>query len=227
MKYVYKIITVILAIVAVVVLFTAPIAEISVKSAIAQLAGYIGQYKNDASIQETIENNDGNLPEYITADFAFSDLFDEDSFVNTIFSLAEKSDTQPNEKVKVLFGPAVCLLISIACIIICAIAVISTVFTKNNRNVVYAAVWGIVSCFMYNYSFETIAEMFMNKKITFSTILNSAAGDIIGEFARFEIPGSFWAIAGVFAAIIIFTVLYNYTLPEKDKAQRKEMLGEV
>ncbi len=227
MKYVYKIVTIILAIVAVVVLFTAPIAEISVKSAIAQLAGYIGQYNNDEVIQETIQNNDGNLPEYITIDFAFSDLFDEESFVNTVISLVENSDAEPNEKIKVLYGPAVCLAISLAGILICAVGVIASAFMKNNRKVIYSSAFGIVSCFMFNYSFETIAEMFLYKKLTFSAILNSFLGDFIGEFSRFEIPNSFWAVAGVFAAIIIFTVLYNYTLPEKEKIQRKEMLGEV
>ncbi len=226
MKYVYKIVTVILAIAAIVVLFTAPIAEISVKSAIAQLAGYIGQYKNDESIQGIIENNDGKLPEYITMDFAFSDLADEDSFVNTIISLAKNSDSEPNEKLKTLYGPAACLLISIASIIICALGVIASAFMKNNRKVIYSSVFGIVSCVMFSYSFETIAEMFLYKKITFSTIFNSLLGDFVGEFSRFEIPSSFWAVAGFFAAAIIFTVLYNYTLPEKDKEQRKEALNE-
>ncbi len=227
MKYIYKIVTIILAVVAVVVLITAPIAEISAKSMIAQIAGYIGQYKENESITETIKNNDGNLPEYITESFAFADLLDSDSFASNIISLVSRNeDAEPNEKLQVLVGPAVCLLISCVAIVICAIAVIVTAFMKNNRKVIFSAIWGIASCFMVNYSFETIAELFLTKKITFATIFNSMLGDLVGEISKFELPSSFWAVAGVFGAIIIFTVLYNYTLPEKEKLQRKESLGE-
>ncbi len=227
MKYAYKIITAILAVAVLIVLVTTPIASVSIKSTIAQVAGLIGQYTNNEEIIEMIQNNGGKLPEYITENFAVADAFNNDSTLSGLIDIlanTEESD-EPNEAVEKLVGPAVTLLISAIAIVACAVAAFVTGFLKDNRKVIYSAIWGIASCFMFNYSFETIANLFLSGKINFENMTGSAIGVFIGEFSKFELPSSFWMVAGVFAAMIVFTLLYNYTLPDKEKAARKEMLG--
>jgi hypothetical protein len=48
----------------------------------------------------------------------------------------------------------------------------------------------------------------------------------LGEIEVMTLTNEFWFIAFVFLAVIIWTVLYNITLPENEKRKRKIMLGE-
>ncbi len=229
MKYVYKIVTVILAVVTVVVLITAPIANVAVKSMIAQIAGFIGQASGNQEITEVIQNNNGEMPEYITEDIAIIDFIspDEDSIVGIAMKFMDDEADEKSSTIKMLTAPAFTLILSAIAILVCVISVIVCAFKKNNRTVIYSSIMGIASCFMVKYSFETIEYLFVSQKVRFEGLLQSSWAGLIGDFEEVALSPSFWAVAGVFVAIIVFTILYNYTLPEKEKAQRKEILGET
>ena len=229
MKYMYRIVILALVVVSMAVLITTPVVQLSGKSTLAQVAGLVGQLTGSEEINEKIEANDGEIPDRLKEEISIYNILvpSSNEVVNTIMAFIENSDmTAENEALDKLIGPAVALIISLAAVFVFAVATCVMSFMKNNRKVIYSAVWAIVSCFSVNYSFETIAGLFLSEDITIGSILQSEWGNAIMEIDKFELSNAFQIVPCIFAAMIVFTFLYNYTLPEKEKKVRKEMLGE-
>ncbi|MBO5290278.1 MAG: hypothetical protein J6B35_01685, partial [Clostridia bacterium] len=111
--------------------------------------------------------------------------------------------------------------------VVCAIVTAVFAFAaKNNRMVIYSSVCGIGLTFMFSKAFEAVAAPFLDQSISLSTIFDSMWASFLGEIEVMTLTNEFWFIAVVFLAVIIWTVLYNITLPENEKKERKLMLGE-
>ena len=228
MKIGYRIGVIAMALICIVVLFFAPVVRWAAETLIATGAGFLGQAFGDANMLEIIQNNDGNLPEYYKEQYAIFDFFNPDSetLIPMIKSIASSSDGEMSPALKQLMAPAITFVVALVCVFACAIAVIVTAFTKNNRRVIYSAIAGIGSTVLVSECFTAISNPILNGEITLSDILNNSMGDLLGTVIILEIGPAFWVTTAIFAAIILFTVGYNYTLSPKDKLARKKMLGE-
>ena len=216
MKYVYKIVAALGAISIIPMLGFLRIFYYKASSVAVQLLALIGNIKG-----HDIGTEGNNLPENIADTMSVYDL-------TQFLDLSESFNGENMAgKFDLIIVPGIVLGIIAVMIVICAIVTaIFALACKNNRMVIYSSVCGIGLTFMFSKAFESFAAPFLDQSISLSTLLDSVWASFLGELKVLTLTNEFWFIAVVFAAIILWTVLYNYTLPENEKKERKLMLGE-
>jgi hypothetical protein len=232
MKYAYKGVAAILAIAVIIIGICTPLVTITIDSPIGSILGIIGYYKQNEEVMELVEEYKGKVPSSIGADFAISDLVSpsENSIMTIINAFAgnEEVSEKTFEVIKPALPAAITFLVVFALILICALAIIVAAFAcKNNRIVMYLSITGCGLTMMLLKTFKDLARIFVEGDITLADIVGNELVSLVGSISDLEVPSTMWFIAVVFVAIIIWTVLYNITLPEKEKIERKRMLGEA
>ena len=230
MKYVYKIVAAVAALAVIIAAICLPLVYISFESLVPSVLLTIGAYlKNDAAT-ELLESTNGELPTGIAENIAIKDILSPstNSIAEILSDLGSETSETITEALKTVITPAIVLGIVFALILICAIvtAVIAIV-AKDNRKVIYSAVTGIGLSLMLPEVFEAVAAPFLNGEITLATLSGSPLASLLGTVAKLEITSTFWFIPIIFACVIVWTILYNATLPEEEKRERKLMLGEA
>ena len=230
MKYVYKIVAAVAALAVIIAAICLPLVYISFESLVPSVLLTIGAYlKNDAAT-ELLESTNGELPTGIAENIAIKDILSPstNSIAEILSDLGSETSETITEALKTVITPAIVLGIVFALILICAIvtAVIAIV-AKDNRKVIYSAVTGIGLSLMLPEAFEAVAAPFLNGEITLSTLSGSPLASLLGSVAKVELSSTFWFIPIIFACVIVWTILYNITLPEEEKRERKLMLGEA
>lgn len=221
MKYVYKIVAALGALSVIPMLGFLKIFYYKASSVAVQILAFIANMKGNADMEEILAENGGNLPENIADTMSIYDLA---SLLD--FSQGFSSDAI-GDKFDLLIVPGIVLGVIAVMLVICAIVTAIFAFAaKNNRMVIYSSVCGIGLTFMFSKAFEAVAAPFLDQSISLSTILDSAWASFLGEIEVMTLTNEFWFIAVAFLAVIIWTVLYNITLPENEKKERKLMLGE-
>lgn len=221
MKYVYKIVAALGALSVIPMLGFLKIIYYKASSVAVQILAFIANLRGNADMEEILAENGGNLPENIADTMSVYDLV---SLLD--FSQGFSSDAV-GDKFDLLIVPGIVLGIIAAMLVICAIVTAVFAFAaKNNRMVIYSSVCGIGLTFMFSKAFEAVAAPFLDQSISLSTIFDSMWASFLGEIEVMTLTNEFWFIAVVFLAVIIWTVLYNITLPENEKKERKLMLGE-
>lgn len=230
MKYVYKIVAAAVALAVIVVAICMPLIYISFESILPSVLLALGTYlKNDAAT-EILQSTDGELPTGIAENIALKDVLFPSS--NSIAEIITGIGSEPSETVmkaiEPVIAPAITLAIVFVLILICAIvtAVIAIV-AKDNRKVIYSSITGIGLSIMLPNAFKAVAAPFLDGQITLATLSGSSLASLLGSVAKFELTSAFWFIPVVFACVIVWTILYNATLPENEKRERKLMLGET
>ncbi len=223
MKYVYKIVAAIgaLSIIPMIVFLESIYFKMS--SAALSALFYIGQLLGNETLTQAIKDNNGVVPEAMADTVSLYGLYD-------LFSGFSGSENGSDliEKIDVLISPLITAGIVLILVAICAI--ITAVFAfvmKDNRKVIYSSIIGIGLSLVFKECFEGIAAPILDGTISLATIMESFWGTLIGNFEELTLNTNFWFIPAVFGAIILWTVLYNYTLPENEKKERKLMLGEA
>lgn len=221
MKYVYKIVAALGALSVIPMLGFLKIIYYKASSVAVQILAFIANMRGNADMEEILAENGGNLPENIADTMSIYDLV---SLLD--FSQGFSSDAV-GDKFDLLIVPGIVLGVIAVMLVICAIVTAIFAFAaKNNRMVIYSSVCGIGLTFMFSKAFEAVAAPFLDQSISLSTILDSAWASFLGEIEVMTLTNEFWFIAVAFLAVIIWTVLYNITLPENEKKERKLMLGE-
>ncbi|MBQ6838320.1 MAG: hypothetical protein IJO44_05720 [Clostridia bacterium] len=221
MKYVYKIVAALGALSVIPMLGFLKIFYYKASSIAVQILAFIANMRGNADIEKILAENGGNLPENIADTMSVYDLV---SLLD--FSQGFSSDAV-GDKFDLVIVPGIVLGIIAAMLVICAIVTAVFAFAaKNNRMVIYSSVCGIGLTFMFSKAFEAVAAPFLDQSISLSTIFDSMWASFLGEIDVMTLTNEFWFIAVAFLAVIIWTVLYNITLPENEKKERKLMLGE-
>lgn len=221
MKYVYKIVAALGALSVIPMLGFLKIIYYKASSVAVQILAFIANMRGNADMEEILAENGGNLPENIADTMSIYDLV---SLLD--FSQGFSSDAV-GDKFDLLIVPGIVLGVIAVMLVICAIVTAVFAFAaKNNRMVIYSSVCGIGLTFMFSKAFEAVAAPFLDQSISLSTIFDSMWASFLGEIEVMTLTNEFWFIAVVFLAVIIWTVLYNITLPENEKKERKLMLGE-
>ena len=221
MKYVYKIVAALGALSVIPMLGFLKIFYYKASSVAVQILAFIANMKGNADMKEILAENGGNLPQNIADTMSVYDL------VSLLDFSQGFSGEGAGDKFDLIVVPGIVLGIVAVLIVICAIVTAILAFAaKNNRMVIYSSVCGIGLTFMFSKAFEAVAAPFLDQSISLSTILDSMWASFLGEIEVMSLTNEFWFIAVVFLAVIIWTVLYNITLPENEKKERKLMLGE-
>lgn len=230
MKYAYKVITALLAVAIIAMFIFTPLVSVRVESLAISILALVGQYKGNDTITE-LTGQTGELPSHISESISVYDIFfgDVNSIARTLSSLGEEGDTAALlERIDVIIAPALAFIALGIITIICAIVVIVLAFAaKDNRKVIYASLTGLGFSYMMPATFKAVAQPFLDGDITFGTLADNFLFSLLGSVDGLQVSSTFWAIPIMFVVIIGWTAAYNYTLPEKEKLERKLMLGEA
>lgn len=222
MKYVYKIVAALGALAIAPVLFFTKIFYFSMSSIAVQILAYFSQSSGNSDLKDILAQNGGKVPTGIADTLSFYDLYD------AFAGLSGSGDRTLQETLGGIFTPVVLFAVVSLMIVICAIVTaILAIVVKDNRKVIYSGIVGIGLSFMLNRIFEDIAAPVIEGTVNLSTLLDNMWAGLLGNFDDLALSTNFWFIPAIFGAIILWTVLYNYTLPEKEKRERKLMLGEA
>lgn len=217
MKYVYKAFAAVLSLAAVPVTLFSPIIYYRVKSTALQLVIALGQYLGSESIAEFLKDKQ-SIPDTVADTLSLYDIFNAKGAINSLMENESLSETVSQYKAPLITSGVILALIAI-CAVVTAVLAIAC---KNNRNAVYSAFAGIGLSVAFKFSFESIAAPVLEGKLSGSSFL----GSLVASVEQFELSTAFWFIPAVFAAVIVWTLLYNITLPDDEKRKRKIMLGE-
>lgn len=231
MKYVYKSVAAILALAVIAVAICTPLLAISLESLIPTALVLIGSLTKNDEAAELMEKYEGNIPSTIGEKISILDLIAPTD--NSIASLiknfgSEEASSTVVEALEPVMPAIICFIVVFALIIICALATAVTAFAcKNNRVPIYLSVIGCGLNVMLFKTFGDVARPFVDGEITLSNLAGSDWMFLLGEITGLEIPSTMWFIAVLFVCVIIWTVLYNFTLSKEEKIERKRMLGEL
>ena len=231
MKYVYKIVAAAVALAVVIVAICVPLVYISFESLLPSVLVTLGAYlKNDAAT-EILESTNGELPSGISENIAVKDILSPsaNSIAEVINSIGSEEMSETVMKaLEPVIAPAITFAVIFALILICAIVTAVIAFVaKDNRKVIYSSITGIGLSIMLPNAFKAVAIPFVDGQITLATLSGSSLASLLGSVSKLELTTTFWFIPIIFACVIVWTLLYNATLPEKEKLERKLMLGET
>lgn len=231
MKYVYKSVAAILALAVIAVAICTPIIAISMESLVPAALVLIGSYLKNDTATEILNEYEGAVPSSIGEKISVLDLIapTENSIASVLksFSSDEASDTAL-EALQPVIPSAICFAVVFVLIILIALATAVTAFAcKNNRIPIYLSIIGCGLNVMLFKTFDDVARPFLDGSITLSNIVGSDWMMLLGEIKGLGVPSTMWFIAVLFVCVIVWTILYNATLPTEEKIKRKRILGEI
>ncbi len=224
MKYVYKIVAALGALATIPLILFSKIFYMNMSSLAVQLLAYISQMKGNSTIEEFLAENGGQMPSSIAENFSIYDVY---NLSTSLKGLVDSSETT-GEAINAIINPVIVFIVVCILLVICAITTaVLAITAKNNRKVIYSSIVGAGLSFMLFCIFEDIAAPILNGTISIASLVDAWWGGLIGNIEAFALTPAFWAIFLIFLGVILWTVLYNYTLPDKEKRERKLMLGEA
>lgn len=176
--------------------------------------------KGYESAQKVLAENGGIAPQYIEDSTSLWELG------NIVSSF--KDSASGNSALDVLKTSAVTLVI--IAILIAVIAVVTAVVAfvaKDNRKVYYSSLAGIGASVMYKFAFESLAAPLVDGTVSVADLMQSSIGAFIAKAEVIELSTAFYAIPALFLCVMVWTFIYNYTLPAGEKAARKKYIDEV
>ncbi len=217
MKYVYKAIAAVLSIAVIPVTIFSPIIYYRIKSTALQALFVLSKYLDSESVSKFLEGRD-SIPDTIADTLSVYDIFDSEGLIRSLSKNESVSDTISGFKTPFITAGVILALIAICAVVTAILAIVC----KDNRKAVYSAFSGIGLSVAFKFAFESIAAPILDGKLTGSSFW----GSLIANVEEFDLSSAFWFIPAMFAAVIVWTLLYNITLPEDEKRKRKIMLGE-
>ncbi|MBR4287057.1 MAG: hypothetical protein IKT55_05065 [Clostridia bacterium] len=231
MKYVYKTVAALLALAVIAVIICTPMISITIESLIPGALVAVGAYLDSDKAAEILEQTKGEIPTGFGEDISILNIISptDNSIAAVIRSFgSEESSSTAMEALEPVFPAAIGFAVVLALIVICSIAAAVTAFAcKNNRIPIYISIVGCGLNFMLFKTFEDVAKPFTDGTITLSSLVGSDWMMLVGDITEVSMPTTMWLIAAVFVCVIVWTLLYNATLPANEKLARKRMLGEI
>ncbi len=226
MKTAYRVISSVLATIVLCILLFAPIIKVSAESLASQFLVSLGANMNSAAADEIIEANGGNIPDHISLELSVADVVTDKMGIFDM--LQNNSDEEMNAAVKTLLGPLSAFIVALAVLAICAIVtIIISIMVKDNRKVIFASMAGIGLTLVVKTSFEAVAGLFLKGEISVASLLGTDWASLLADIDAMKVTAAIDVIPFIFAGIIIWTLLYNVTLPDKEKLERKILIGEA
>ncbi len=231
MKYVYKTVAALLALAVIAVIICTPMVSITIESLIPGAVVALGAYLKSDKATEILEQTGGEVPSAIGEDISILNIISptDNSIASIIKNFgSEDASSAATEALQPVIPAAIGFAVVLGLIIICAIAAAVTAFAcKNNRIPVYLGIAGCGLNFMLFKTFSDVARPFTDGTITLSKLAGSDWMMLVGEITDVSMPSTMWAISALFVCVIVWTILYNATLPTEEKIKRKRMLGEL
>lgn len=230
MKLVYKIVAALGALAVIFVALVTPLVHIEIDSLLPGILVGLGAYIDKDAVQDVVQDTKGEIPTGMYEDISIMDLIspNSNSIAQTLTQMGGEINEETVKALEPVIAPFITFIVVLALIFICAIVTIIVAFaSKNNRNVYYLSIAGIFTSLMASPCMKAISAPFVNGDVTLEGLTGSGWAFLIGEITEISLPSTFWAVPAIFAGIMLWTFLYNATLPEEEKRERKLMLGEA
>lgn len=221
MKWVYKIVSALCALAILPLTIFSPMIYYYISSVALQGIFALAQMMGSQALQNAMERNElTSIPEGIADTLSLYEIGE----LYTRFSDGGSSDFA--EKISFIMPALYCVIAALIMIIICAIVtVVFAIVCKDNRKVIASSFAGIGLSLLFKMLFENLVNPFLTGQINMSDFIEAFWASLIAEIEELTLTGTFYFIPGLFAFIALWTILYNATLPEKEKAARMKMIG--
>ncbi len=222
MKYVYKIVSALCALAVLPLLVFSPMIYYYFSSTALQGLFTIGQLLGNETLTDAMEKFGlETVPTGMANNVSIYDLAD------LVWRFKDIGDSSKvTEPIVELFPSLIATFIAIALTLITAIVIVVLAFAcKDNRKVIAASFAGIGFSLMIKMLFANTVSPLVNGEITMTDFINSDWAALLAEFETITLNSTFYFIPITFGFIALWTILYNATLPEKEKEERKKMIG--
>ena len=222
MKYVYKIISAICSLAVLPAMVFTPIIYYHVSSVALQSIFTLAELLNSGSVQKYLDKyNLETVPEGIADTASIYDL------INLISRFNESGDSSKIlESIEVMIPLLIATGIALVFVILCAILTVVFAFAcKDNRKVIATSLAGLGFSLMLPMLIENTVAPILSGEISMSTFIDAFWASLIAEVEEISVAPMYYFIPVLFAVVVLWTMLYNATLPEKEKAARKKMIG--
>ena len=222
MKYVYKIVSALCALAVLPLMVFSPMIYYYFSSTALQGIFTLGQLLGSETFTNAMEEFGlDTAPTGIANNVAVYDLIE---LVRRFGGLADSTDV--SDAVATVIPSFIALGIAVAFVVITVIAIVVFAFAcKDNRKVIAASFAGIGFSLLVSMLFENTVSPFVNGEITITDLINNEWASLIAEVEVITLNSMFYFIPAIFGFIALWTILYNATLPEKEKEERKKMIG--
>lgn len=176
--------------------------------------------RGNETAAKILAENGGVAPQYIADSTSLWELG------NIAKNFGDSAST--NTALDVLKTSAITLVIM--AILIAVIAIVTAVIAivaKDNRKVYYSSLAGIGASVMFKFAFESLVAPLVDGTVSIADIVQSSIGAFVAQTETIELSTAFYAIPALFVCVMVWTFIYNYTLPETEKAARKKYIEEV
>jgi hypothetical protein len=222
MKYVYKIVSALCALAVLPLMVFSPMIYYYFSSTALQSLFTIGQLLGNETLTDAMEKFGlETVPTGMANNVSIYDLAD------LVWRFKDIGDSSKvTEPIVELFPSLIATFIAIALTLITAIVIVVLAFAcKDNRKVIAASFAGIGFSLMIKMLFANTVSPLVNGEITMTDFINSDWAVLLAEFETITLNSTFYFIPITFGFIALWTILYNATLPEKEKEERKKMIG--
>lgn len=222
MKWVYKIVSALCAIGVLPLMVFSPLIYYYFSSLVLQGIFGLGQLFGSETLQEVIQSNGlESAPKGIADSLSVYDIFETASSLSNVSGSGDFL-----EAVKMLIPTAIATVVAFILIAVCTIVTVVLAFAcKDNRKVIASSFAGIGCSFLFTILFESLVAPILNGTIGISDLLGTVWGSLIAEPEVITVTTTFYFIPALFGFIALWTVLYNATLPDKEKEARKKLIG--
>ncbi len=222
MKYVYKIVSALCALAVLPLMVFSPMIYYYFSSTALQGLFTIGQLLGSETLTNAMEKFGlETVPTGMANNVSIYDLAD------LVWRFKDIGDSSKvTESIEALLPSLIATFIAIALTLITAIVIVVLAFAcKDNRKVIAASFAGIGFSLMIQMLFENAVSPLVNGEITITDFIDSALASLIAEVEIITLNSTFYFIPITFGFIALWTILYNATLPDKEKEERKKMIG--
>lgn len=223
MKYVYKFVAAIGALTVIPLIIFGKMIYFKISSVALQAIISLGQIIGLETFQDVVNEHSGKVPQNIADNFSIYDLL---SLANS--GGASSLEIDDASAINFLVSPALTFVIIAVIVAICAVVTAVLAFAcKDNRKVIYSSIVGIGFSAMLPSAFNAIAAPILDGRANIAALVDAWWAGLVANITELNLNITVWFIPAVFGAVILWTVLYNITLPEKEKKERLLMIGEA
>ena len=222
MKYVYKIISAVSSLAVLPAMVFSPMIYYYISSVALQgvftLAQLVG---SDALANAMKEYGWENVPKGISGTLSMYDIGD---FV--VQFGGEGSSDEFLKTVEMMIPSLLATAIAMVFTIVCAVVTVVLAFAcKDNRKVIASSIAGAGFSLMVPMLIENTVSPLVSGAINMTDFIDAFWASFIAEVEEVSVTSIYYLIPALFACIALWTILYNATLPDKEKAERLKMIG--
>lgn len=223
MKYVYKIVSALCALAVFPFMIFLPMIYYFISSTALEGIFMMGQALGYDTFTEAMTKYGlESVPKGIASDMSVYYIL---NLVNR-FSDSSLISDEINETLGTIVPSFIATIIAVAFTIITAIVIIILVFAcKDNRKVIATSFAGIGFSLMIPMLFDNAVSPLINGEITLSQLAGNEWISLLADVDVITLNSTFYFIPITFGFIALWTILYNATLPEKEKEERKKLIG--